>query len=496
MFPTRNIIAAFLAASVALLPASGEPQTFKRHRDHVLGTSFDLAVQAETKDAADLAEAAILEEINRLSDILNTYDPDSEISRLNRAGQASVSPELIEVLETCDSLREETSNALSCRIGKLIDAWNTAERNGTLPSRPDLRLMAGQTRRAVIAIDAAAGSVTRPDSVVFRTDALAKGYIIDKALQAGKQASGDVSGILLNIGGDLRAWGAGPHDGAWHAGISSDSSGAADGKSGGEILSFVDGALATSGAGPRDRVIDGQHFGHIISPSDGWPVIGILGASVFARDTRTADALATAFMVMEISEALSMTESLDGVETSILAEDGRRYESSGWKALVSSSADGESHAASGWAEGQELVIQMEIPDLDVPKYERPYVAVWIADPDRNLVRILMLAGDESRWMEENYYWFRRFGRKAGSLVDALSGPTRRPGEYIFKWDGLDHDGSPVEPGNYILHVEAAREHGGHQHESIDLKLDGSLISLSVPAGSELGTVSVRFGEQG
>lgn len=471
---------AFCLASAAAGSASAEP--FRRHHDHVLGTSFDLVVVAERAETADAVEAAILEEIDRLSPILNTYDPASEISRLNATGAAEVSPELIQVISACEAFREQTGDGLSCRIGAIVAAWNAAEETGTPPSRIDMRLLAGQIRRAEIVIDES--HITRPDSIVFDTNSLAKGYIIDAALEAARAAVPEADGILLDIGGDLKAWGEAPHADGWTVGIEI--------PAGETSLSVAGGAIATSGRGPRDRMIGGQAYGHILSPYNGWAVTGAMSASVHAGDAMTADALATALMAMPLDRGLALVERLEGVEASIIAEDGRAYSSTGWANLIVGDMSETAQEAPAWPPGYTFTVDLEIPEFDIAGYERPYIAVWLADHDRTLVRILMLAGDDSRWMEENYFWYRRFGRKAGSLVNALSGPTRRPGEYTLDWDGLDHDGAPVPPGDYVLHLEAAREHGGHQHESIELTLGEAAFIHEVPAGEELGQISVRF----
>ncbi|MEM1147289.1 MAG: DUF2271 domain-containing protein, partial [Pseudomonadota bacterium] len=225
---------------------------------------------------------------------------------------------------------------------------------------------------------------------------------------------------------------------------------------------------------------------------DGWPVEEIAEVSVIAPDTMTADAMATALMVMSIADGLRWIESKPDIDAKILAKDGQVFTSRQWQARLVAAAD-QSEQALTWPEGYEFAVSINIPDLDVANYERPYVAVWIADTRRTLIRVLLLAGDEPRWIEENYFWHRRFGRKAGSLVDAVSEPTRRPGNYTLLWDGRDHNGAVVPDGEYVLHVEAAREHGGHQHESLSFMLSADPIVLNYEAGEELGPVTMTFG---
>ncbi|WP_158085596.1 DUF2271 domain-containing protein [Henriciella aquimarina] len=476
----------------ASLPASSHADTYKRHKDRVLGTSFDLVVNAPGEAAADQAEAAMLEEIERLNAIFSGYDATSEISRLNQTDSMQVSEDLMGVLQQCEAYRKETGNAFSCRIGSLVETWSAAEDSNALPKRPTMRVAAGELRRADVALDADALTVTKPEALKFNTDAIAKGHILDAALAAGREAAPDASGLLLNIGGDVLAWGAGPHDGQWSVAVTSASELGDGASSPAGTLKIDEGAVATSGLGPRDLEIDGEAYGHVISPTDGWPVSEVLSASVHAPEATDADALATTLLVMGLKRGLSFIEDRAGIEAEIVTADGRHHATSGWSALQAETGEAEQETAN-WPEGFAFSVDFEIPEKDVSDYERPYVAVWIADDSRNLIRILMLAGDESRWMEENYYWYRRFGRKAGSLVDAVAGPTRRPGEYELSWDGLTDDGEPVPPGDYILHIEAAREHGGHQHESIDFTLSDEAFSDETAPGEELGEVALRFG---
>src|ERR1700722_2044598 len=65
-------------------------QEFFFHRDHIIGTSLDLWITAHDESSADEAQQAILDEIERLRRIFSTYDPGSEISRLNRTREPMV----------------------------------------------------------------------------------------------------------------------------------------------------------------------------------------------------------------------------------------------------------------------------------------------------------------------------------------------------------------------------------------------------------------------
>ena len=461
-----------------------ESNVFSKQQSDILGTSFEITVISDSESSIAAAEAAALSEINRLASLLSTYDSDSEISRLNSTHDIRASEELLTVLDACETYRNETKNALSCRLGGLIARWGVAEDEQTAPATSEMRLMAGKAKRSVLTLDMDGGKVVKAEDLILNVDALAKGYIIDRTLAAAKEAAPEANGILIDIGGDIKLTGKGPHDGRWQ--LQAGKGATAD------MVSVTDGAVATSGQGHRDRVIAGESYGHILSPKDGWPVVEIAEATVFAPNAMQADAMATALMVMSIGDSLRWVDGLDGVEAKIVAKDGIVHTSAGWSDLrmaVTNSAATELN----WPSGYEYSVSLNIPKMDVANYERPYVAIWIADKDRNLIRTLLLAGNEPRWMEENYYWHRRFGRKSGSIVDAVSEPTRRPGDYELIWDGRDHNGHVVPDGSYILHVEAAREHGGHQHDSLSFDLASKAFSMEIEPGDELGLVTLKFG---
>jgi thiamine biosynthesis lipoprotein len=67
--------------------------------------------------------------------------------------------------------------------------------------------------------------------------------------------------------------------------------------------------MATSGNYRNFRYIDGKKVAHTIDPLTGYPVNhNLLSATVIADDCATADALATAFMVMGLEKALAFCE--------------------------------------------------------------------------------------------------------------------------------------------------------------------------------------------
>jgi len=259
------------------------------------------------------------------------------------------------------------------------------------------------------------------------------------------------------------------------------------------------GAVAASGRGARDLTVDGCALSHTLSPTTGQPVQGVQHAVVVAPKAADADALATAFMVMQPHKALALADRTPGVEALITDADGARHASRGWADLLvpaSFTASGMAAAAAPAAvagKGVSLDVGYQVPKIDAEPYHAPYVVIWVTDENRQMVRTLLVLGPKPKWAPENFVWWRRYGRQAPQVLDTVARPTRLPGRYAVHWDGKDEAGKPAAAGKYILHIEASREKGGHTYQTIDLDLTGAGGAKALPAKDEMGAVDLKFG---
>ncbi|MEY4965672.1 MAG: hypothetical protein RL274_1255 [Pseudomonadota bacterium] len=464
---TGNAIAALV------LPAQAQAGTWRFHADHVLGTSLDLAVVAKKPLAAALAIDAARTEIARLDRILSAWRGDSELMTLNASASLPVSQDLFAVIAACEKMRDITGGAYSARIGRLLEACKDSAR------------LAVRIEAASLRLDAASRNITRPDEVVFAVDGLAKGTIIDRALAAARCVPG-VDGVMVDIGGDLACWGAAPDGAHWRIGVV-DAANPADNAPSLSHLLVSNQAVATSGRSARGQLT--------ISPLTGARLNHIAYATAIADSAADADALATAFSVLPPRESLALADSLPNVAARIVTKDGETFTSERWPCagVVAQAPRAIAQGPAGWPAGFGLNVEYEVPRVSAGTYHNPYVAMWITDENRTLIRTLLVLGTETRWREENYIYWRRFGRNDAKLVDSVSRPTRAPGQYSIKWDGLDDAGKKVPQGKYILSIEASREKGGHTVQRLELTLgaDGAVVE-SKPDG-EIGRVRASYG---
>lgn len=148
--------------------------------------------------------------------------------------------------------------------------------------------------------------------------------------------------------------------------------------------------------------------------------------------------------------------------------------------------------------GASMEIKVEIPKLDVAEYHRPYVAMWIERPDRTVAANLSVWYDQAnkkdkgeKWLKDVRQWWRRTGRELTLPADGLSGATRPVGIHEIKFEPGHPAIAALQPGEYELIVEAAREVGGRELVRIPFKWPADKDVAGAAAGKEeLGAVSL------
>lgn len=489
----KRLLATTCLVHVGITVSSAAAGLTSSHTDFVLGTSLDISISGVDSTQADKTITIVRAEIARLEKLFSPKSDQSELARINRAkSPVAVSPDMIRLLENCQLWEDKTGNMLNCQLGSLQKLWQDAVVRNIEPDRIDVRKFTHESLSQQIRINPETGQVTRPEALLLDPTALAKGYILDRALEQARAASPNATGIKIDLGGDAVYWGTPDKKASWLVGIA-DPFAPSDNGDFLTALSLNSLAIASSGHNSRSYTIGRRSFSQILSPRDGWPVENAPAATVVAPDAMTADALATALTTMPIHEGLKLVNSLKGIEALIVAPDRRQFPSKDWHKLV---AEKQKSLPTVWQGGKDFTIAYEIPDPQTGNYKSPYLSIWVTDSRKKLVRSLLLLGKRTRWMEENYVWWRRFGRKYDSIIDGISRPTRLPGHYNVNWDGRDDFGGVAGEGDYILHIEAAREHGGHDYRQIPLTLGAEKLILRQAAEGEIGALTLQFKPRG
>lgn len=453
----------------AALPAFEAPAadagTWTFHDEAALGTRLNILVTAEHGDLALNAARAARTAIDRLNAVFNSRAIGSELVALNASHEFRASPDLFAATAEAEAWCVASKGAFSPRLGCVLDTWRAARQ--TPPSRAMLADLAGIASEATIELDAATRTIVRPEGVAFALDGFAKGWIVDAALKTALAMPGAL-GALVDIGGDIASGGKAPAEG-WLIGIP-DPMLPFDNAPLVSSVSLTSGALATSGCGPRDRIIGGQRFSPTISPFTGWPVEHTASASVTAPSAAAAEALATASLVLPRREALDLIYRTPSAGSRITLPDGTVLTAGVWNG---SEQPGplRVQAPGAWPKGWQALATFTAPRRQLirdPDFRSPYMAMWITDPKNKPVRTLILVGKRAEWQKDNYIWWQQNRDATGRLMSTRSMSTSGSGVYNVFWDGIDDLGKRVQAGTYVLHVETSRERGKHTYRQLTL----------------------------
>jgi len=156
--------------------------------------------------------------------------------------------------------------------------------------------------------------------------------------------------------------------------------------------------------------------------------------------------------------------------------------------------------ASATAMGAELALKLEVPQLNVAEYHRPYIAAWLENADQKVVANLAVLYDVkkkdnagTKWLKDVRQWWRKSGRDVEMPMDGVSGATRAPGEQTLTFPGAKAALDKLPAGQYTLVVEAAREAGGREAVKVPLQWPPkSAQNVSGQGKEELGAVVVQL----
>jgi FAD:protein FMN transferase len=294
--------------------------------DGLLGTVVELRIEAVDAAAAALAERRALDDIRRLQAVFSVYDPASELCRWRDGSVDVPSAELVEVLALAARWHRRSSGSFNPLTGLFTARWRRAEAEGLAPPDVELETLAGAV--ATLPYEVVDGRVHRTgDCQSVDLNALAKGWIADRAVASALQTPGVVT-VVVNAGGDLAHRGAG----SVRVGVENPKR-PFDNEPPVDVVQMANAAIATSGGARRGFRVGGRRWSHVLDPRSGRTVEHTLSASVVAADAATADAIATVVGVLPVDEALAFIEPIADAACLLIDAAGVVHRSRRWPAL-------------------------------------------------------------------------------------------------------------------------------------------------------------------
>lgn len=280
-----------------------------------MGTTWSLRFVGSRGAPLPAIDQAVQSELERVVAQMSSWEPDSDISRFNRAAAGSwqrVPSEFFEVLSCALQIARDSDGAFDPAAGALIDAWGFGSTNrhgatGFLPPSPQQVEQARQPggwRR--LEVDAREHRVRQPGGLRLDFSAIAKGYAVDRVAHRLSQSFG-LDDTLVEIGGELRGSGLRADGQPWWVALEMPPG---SGELRPTVVALHGLCLATSGDYRRFHEHDGERHPHTLDPRSGRPIAhGLASVTVLHASCMAADALSTALTVLGPDSGFDWAES-------------------------------------------------------------------------------------------------------------------------------------------------------------------------------------------
>ena len=263
---------------------------------------------------------SVLSEVNRQ---MSTYIHDSEISWFNRSESnepISVSKEFYYVVNRALYWSRKSDGAFDITVFPLLYLWGFGPGETGIPDQfPDSSSIHRRLSHVGYEkIRTEESSIVKLDPYIsIDLNAIAKGFGVDAVFHF--LESQNISDMMIEIGGEVRVKGQNSQSKLWAIAIERPKLSTDAGEGFDWVIDLENQAMATSGDYRSYFEIDGNIYSHEIDPRTGYPSrTGVASATVIAPNCTDADALATALMLMPITDGLKLVESIPKTEAFII----------------------------------------------------------------------------------------------------------------------------------------------------------------------------------
>lgn len=270
---------------------------FRTSEGFVFGTIYKITYQYDEDLKSDI-EA----ELQKVDNSLSPYNKNSIITHINHNEDILPDTLFTHVFNLSQKISEETNGAFDITVAPLVNAWGFGFKNSIeldAATIDSLKQIVGYQH-----ISLKDGRIVKDDErMMLDCSSIAKGFGVDQVARL--LDSKGIKNYMVDIGGEVVVKGKNATMKRWRIGINKPID---DSLSINQelqtILEISDAGMATSGNYRKFYYKGGKKYAHTIDPRLGYPVQhSILSATVIAKDCTSADAYATAFMVLGLDSA-------------------------------------------------------------------------------------------------------------------------------------------------------------------------------------------------
>ncbi len=296
-------------------------QIVHKRKWSLLGSPFEITLVAKDTLQANLYADKAVDEVKRIENLISDWIPTTPISEINRnAGiqPVKVSQELFDLIERSIKISKLTSGAFDISYASMDKIWKFDGSMREMPTPEMIQKSVSKVGYQNIILDKEHLTVfLKLEGMKLGLGGIGQGYIADKIKELLK-ADGVTAG-LVNVSGDISTWGKQPNGEQWKVGIINP----LNKNKVFATFPLEDNAVETSGSYEKYVIFNGKRYSHIIDTRTGYPAMGLISVTVFAKTTELADALATGVFVLGKEVGMDLVNQLPGISCIMVEENGK-----------------------------------------------------------------------------------------------------------------------------------------------------------------------------
>lgn len=253
-------------------------------------------------------DAAIGMVLDRIVGQMSHWEPESDISRFNRAGidrWCALPPEFVRVLAAALDVARASDGAFDPAMGRLADLWGFGPSGlrAVPPHEVEVARLHAAAGPGAVELDAPLLRARRRRDVALDFSGIAKGYAVDAVAHV--LHGRGLTDFLVEIGGELYGAGVRPDGQPWWVDLE-----AVPGAETAPVrIALHELAVATSGDYRRGFTHDGRRYAHTLDSRTGRPSeAAVASVTVLHPQAMLADAWATALTVLGPVEGMAAAE--------------------------------------------------------------------------------------------------------------------------------------------------------------------------------------------
>ncbi len=314
----------FIAVSVLLLLPLTAMANWYRQEAAIMGTAIHVELWHEDNEQGRALTQSVIDEMQRIDDLMSTYKPESELSFINAnaaKGPVTVRTELLSLIIRALDYSVITAGAFDITYASAGQYYDY--RMGKKPSKQQLEQALPTINYHHVKIDQQQSTIEfLRQGVRIDLGGIAKGYAVDRSMEILRHAG--VKNAIVSAGGDSRVIGK-RRDRPWNVGIRNPR----DKDAIVSLIPLENAAISTSGDYERYFEEDGVRYHHILNPGTGTSPHEIYSSSIIGPVATDTDALSTSVFVLGVREGLQLINSIPDTEAILIDNQGHMHYSSG-----------------------------------------------------------------------------------------------------------------------------------------------------------------------